>query len=129
MTFFFLRTGTTIRPGRNLVILHSLSSISSVWLTLIRFLLLAPNQCVRPSSLPVPGLLVRVSGVGLAAAVQCTWKLFGLVKSGLSAFEGFASSFSTNDLAFDFSIAVVPFNLLTLLQPGRRRSEIVLRYL
>ena len=61
--------------------------------------------------------------------MQCTWKLFGLVNSELSAFEGFASSFSTNDSAFDFSRAVLPFNLLTLLQPGRRRSEIVLRYL
>ena len=71
---------------------------------------------MRPSSLPVLGLLVRVSGVGLAAAVQCTWKLFGFVSSELSVFEGFASSFSTNDSAFDFSRAVVPFNLLTLLQ-------------
>ena len=80
-----------------------------MWLTLSRILLLAPNQCVRPSSLLVPGLLVRVSGVGLPAAVQCTWKKFGLVKSGLSAFEGFASSFSTNDLAFDFLQGCIAF--------------------
>ena len=88
-----------------------------MWLTLSRFLLVAPNQCVRPSSLPVLGLIVRVAGVCLAAAVQYTWKLFDLVNSGLSAFEGFASSFSTNDSAFDFSRAELPFNLLTLLHP------------
>ena len=51
--------------------------------------------------------------VGLSVAVLCTWKKFGLVKSGLSAIEGFASSFSTNDLVFDFCRVALPLNLLT----------------
>ena len=51
--------------------------------------------------------------MGLSVAVLCTWKKFGLVKSGLSAIEGFASSFSTNDLVFDFCGVALPLNLLT----------------
>ena len=67
-------------------------------------------QCVRPFSLPVLGLLVRVAWMSLAAAVQSTWKLFGLVKSGLSVLKAFSLSSSTNNSAFDFSRAVLTFN-------------------
>ena len=47
------------------------------------------------------------------------------MKSGLSAIEGFASSFSTNDLVFDFCRVALPFTLLTPFESTAAGKETV----